>query len=186
MELKHLIENNIWTYLSTDIVNTDTTIVIDIPDLPYNSLEDLLPVEDDEFIHLTITDAEGLYDIPSRIEIVEVESIMNTGNGLELVVKRGVEKTLRFNFKEGAVVYLAHTKESIDTKADRYSVLLPYTLVTSAASLEDPDGNYNTTFATVDLGEEIILYSDTRELSPAPSQLDGEEINASEINATEK
>lgn len=160
MEYIHLTKNNVRAVLSNDITLNDTTIIIDKASAPYRNPP--IPLsKSNELLHLTIVSSvEPLNDPPNKIEIVNVLDIQDiNATQLQLTVERGAEDTSAYNFEAGSVIFLAHTKESIDSKANRADVILIERRRTDENWADDPNGSYESLFTKREDGTELLVYA---------------------------
>lgn len=163
MNTKFKILNNVWGYLHSDISRKDEIIYVEFLSEPYNNITDCFPLENEERVHLTITNASGMHDVPSKIEIVNVLSIEEENSILKLIVSRNnVENSLRYSFNGGAVVYLSITRDAINSKVNLDESLNVSSKITDEDANIDQSGDFETSFLRIseDSNEKVIIFSD--------------------------
>lgn len=116
---KLLFINNVKLELSNNLTDSSTTMTVSKAQEPFRNpiLDSQNPDFTEFFIRLTIVDNLN----PEQIEIVTVtEVIEETGNSYTFSIIRGEEDTQPQNFDSGAIVYMAHTAESINRSRPKF------------------------------------------------------------------
>ena len=117
---KFLMRNNVKTELAENITNTTTQFRILNAVLPFRNPPSPTTGLG---VRLTIVDSK----IPTKIEIIEVETIVTDGPDHRIVtvagndpnVGRGVEDTTANSFLAGATIYMANTADMINSKLNK-------------------------------------------------------------------